>query len=195
MSDVLKRLFSVFASESAVAEAARGVSQHVGRNVVCVAVRLRQFDSLVYERSAEDLADLMNSYYTSVATAVLSTNGDLENFCGATVSGFYYEGRFETYQRLATDLQERLGPAIHSLEQRFHARIAGGICAGTLFFGAYGSTARRTVTGFGQPASCASHLADRDCTFNFCDTLGISKANQWADGQVSVCSHWRPDGV
>ena len=85
MFSSLKRLSRVLASQSVVSQVTQGVREPASRSAICLAVRLRHADAMPYKRSPEDLYDLMNSFYSSIASAILSTNGDVENFCGGTI--------------------------------------------------------------------------------------------------------------
>ncbi len=194
MNTSLRKLFGVFTPQAAQSTILHDRESRKRINAVSLVARLRNFDSLPYLRSLEDMATLMNDYYSSIAEVVLSTNGDIDSFSGATIVGFYYEQRFETHRSLAGALCTRLDSVVRSFKERYEVGIGVGLCTGALLYGSYGYAVRRCITAFGEPVACASQLADGETHINICNRLGLAEGDLTAGAPSAACvvSHWHP---
>ena len=190
----LRRLFGVFTHKPALSTTLHDRGDRHQIRAASLVVRLREFESLLCSRSLEDTARLMNDYYSSVAEVVLSTDGDVDSFSGATIASLYYEHRFKSSRSLAIALGLRLEPVIGSLQERYKVGIGVGLCTGELLYGPYGSSSRLSITGFGEPIACASHLADEETCFNVCNRVGMAAEDLAASAHssVRVVPHWHP---
>ena len=57
--------------------------------LICMVVRVQNFESIVAKLSLRDLGDQMNKFYGAVADSIMNADGDLNRFCGATVVGHF----------------------------------------------------------------------------------------------------------
>jgi hypothetical protein len=158
------------------------------KDVLCLVTRLQNFETLFTRFTLRDVGLLINRYYELIAEAVMSSEGDVNQFCGPEVVAHYghirplEESSIETLPGAFREIGLRL-------ESEFQVQFGTGLCRGTVIYGAFGSSQRKAFTAFGPAVICAQRLSLQNSTFNICESAykGLVLAG---DGSISVHSHW-----
>jgi len=158
------------------------------KDVLCLVTHLQSFETLFTRFTLREAGLLIDRYYELIAEAVLSSEGDVNQFCGPEVTAHYGVVRPIKESTIAT-----LAGAFREigliLESEFQVQFGTGLCRGTVIYGSFGSSRRKAFTAFGPPVICAHKLSFRNSTFNICESAnkGVVLAG---DGSISVHSHW-----
>jgi len=158
------------------------------KDVLCLVTHLQSFETLFTRFTLREVGLLINRYYELIAEVVLSSEGDVNQFCGPEVIAHYgliIPIKESSVATLAGAFRE-IGLI---LESEFQVQFGTGLCRGTVIYGSFGSSRRRAFTAFGPPVICAQRLSLGNSTFNICESAnkGVVLAG---DGSISVHSHW-----
>lgn len=185
----LRKTFGVWGSHAAV-NFVLGSSQDKPweKDVLCLVTHLQSFERLFTRFTLKEVGLLINRYYELVAEVVLSSEGDVNQFCGPEVIAHYGLIRPIKESAIAT-LAGAFREIGLELESEFQVQFGTGLCRGTVIYGPFGSSRRSAFTAFGPPVICAQRLSLRNSTFNICESAnkGVVLAG---DGSISVHSHW-----
>jgi class 3 adenylate cyclase len=160
------------------------------KDVLCLVTHLQSFETLFTRFTLSEVGLLINRYYELIAEAVMSSEGDVNQFCGPEVIAHYgliVPIKEASLATLAGAFRE-IGL---TLESEFEVQFGTGLCRGTIIYGSFGSSRRSAFTGFGPSVVCAQRLSLRNSTFNICESAnkGVVLAG---DDSISVHSHWVP---
>jgi len=160
------------------------------KDVLCLITHLHSFETLFKRFTLREVGLLINRYYELIAEVVMSSEGDVNQFCGPEVIAHYGLVRPIKESSIATLAGEFREIGL-TLESEFQVQFGTGLCRGTVIYGPFGSSQRSAFTAFGPPVICAQRLALLNSTFNICESAnkGVVLAG---DDSISVHSHWVP---
>ncbi len=157
------------------------------KDVLCLVTQLQSFETLFTRFTLREVGLIINRYYELIAEAVLSSEGDVNQFCGPEVIAHYGLVRPIKESTIAT-LAESFREIGLILESEFQVQFGTGLCRGTVIYGPFGSSRRSAFTAFGPPVICAQRLSLLNSAFNICESAkGMVLPG---DGSISVHSHW-----
>jgi class 3 adenylate cyclase len=157
--------------------------------IIWLVVRVLDFEQLISTARLQDIASIMNQYYSIVADTVLVAGGDVNCLCGPTAVVHF--GAIQmideaTVVRTADAVLRNLRDSLEGLE------IGLGLCSGPVICGRFGSDKRATHTAFGPPQVCAERQANRGPQLSVCELVAANiPSNQFpTDARFSVYPHW-----
>jgi class 3 adenylate cyclase len=161
--------------------------------LICMVVRVQNFESIVAKLSLRDLGDQMNKFYGAVADSIMNADGDLNRFCGAAVVGHFNVLQKVEEARILDGAISAFQHAHKAFDAELGARIGVGICRGVAIAGIFGSSHRHTFAAFGPSEICAHHLARKSEGFNICEEFAthFSRPEVPAEPWISIQPHWK----
>lgn len=160
--------------------------------LICVVLRLHDFESMVANLSLRDLGEQMNRFYGAAADALMRVDGDVNRFSADSVVVHFnvlhrveesqiIEGAMNAFKNANSELDPKLG-----------ARIGAGICRGMAIAGMLGSQHRYDFTALGPSAICAHHLAKKSASLNICEEFAehFSRPQIPKEPWISIEKHW-----
>jgi class 3 adenylate cyclase len=186
----LMRLFRPYLGRDALSPARERFGEV---ELICVVVRVQNFETLAAKLNLRDLGDQMNQFYGSVADAIMDVEGDVNRFSGASVVG-----HFDVLYRVdEAQILDGAISAFHHARKAFDAelgaRIGVGICRGVAIAGIFGSTHRHTFAAFGPSEVCAHGLATKSAALNICEEFAehFSRPQIPHEPWIAIEPHWK----
>jgi hypothetical protein len=161
--------------------------------LVCVIARVQNFESIVARLDLRELGGEMIKFYAAVAEAIMTEDGDINEFCGGTVVGHFNVLHKVEEARIVKSAMDVFRDSRAAFDPKLSAQIGVGICRGVAIAGMFGSTNRITHTAFGPSAICAGHLAKKSAAVNICEEFAehFSRPEIPKEPWISIESHWK----
>ncbi len=177
----------------------------VRREITVLFADIRGFTAFSERTDPERLVEVLNSYLTLAADAVLSEEGTLDKFMGDAVMAIFnapLEQRDHTLRavRAALAIRESIRRLHEQLDPAYHLNFGIGITTGTSVVGNIGSTEIRNYTAIGDSVNLAfrfqSHAGPGQI---FLNELAYARVQPWVKavvrGPIQVKGHSEPDIV
>jgi len=164
------------------------------KRLLCVTVKLTQFEELIDRFELDRVILAMNNFYSLIVEAAEQSDGSIDRFSGQSIVLLY--GAFRQIDTVSSVSSVKIAfrKALDSLRVANNLDFKIGMCLGDVAYGRFGSSKRATVTGFGPPMQCANHLAQKGGFFNVCELLAPELGGAIESDPLSVVhSHWRPN--
>ncbi len=125
---------------------------------------IRNFTTISEKYNAEDVVELLNTYFTSMEKAILANGGTIEKFIGDAIFASFSDGDFETKEKRACMAALEMKKQLHKFnEQRkqnnlFEIANGVGISTGKVFSGSLGITGNLEFILTGKQIDLAAQL-------------------------------------
>jgi hypothetical protein len=161
--------------------------------LVCVVTCVQNFESIAAQLSLRDLADPMNKFYGAVADAIMPVDGDINDFCGASVVAHFNVLHKVEEARIIEGAMNVFRDACAAFDTKLSVKIGVGLCRSVAIAGAFGSKNRNGHTAFGPSAICARHLAEKNASLNICEEFAehFSRPQIPQETWIAIEPHWK----
>ena len=198
----LRNLFRPYAGRDAVDQAFKGdaLTPHPARlgevELICLVATLRNFESIMAQLSLRDFGGVMIKFYSAVADAIMAADGDVNEFCGASVVGHFNVLYRVAEAQIVEGAMAAFREASTSFDPQLDAQVGVGVCRSVAIAGNFGSTHRFAYTAMGPSAVCAHHLAEKAGTLNICEEFAghFSRPQIPQERWIAVERHWNLKG-
>ncbi len=135
--------------------------------VSCLTTAILEFDHIKSTLTLNEIAKLMNDYYSGTAEVIMKSGGSIDHFSGQFITCFYSLDRQNISGQRIMEAAIELVEIFQKFKLQLHLGV--GICFDDIIYDSFGSNERATFAGVGPAVWCARNIAIVRSNVNVCE--------------------------